>query len=211
MAKRSMLRKRPAGVEQASFMFEAVFAATIALTVTSGLALMFDKQIDLAKRARDTDLLEAAVNKDVNSLRQAARYWRMSYGPYSDNFLDASVTGISPYTQRQSGSLAYRPAVRSECISKDLYMLNFIADLKVIVLNANIPIVNSPRVFNAQDDITPPALASRYLLTRTMQRFSADPAVPTARLTYQLKPLNNAPALALERTAELQIEMQNGC
>ncbi|MFN9069700.1 MAG: hypothetical protein ACK59G_08740 [Cyanobacteriota bacterium] len=211
MAKRSMLRKRPPGVEQASFMFEAVFAATIALTVTSGLALMFEKQIDLAKRARDTDLLEAAVNKDVNSLRQAARYWRMSYGPYSQDFLDASVTGIAPYTQRPSGSLAYRPAVRSECLSKDLYLLNFIADLKVIVLNGNIPIINSPRAFNVQDNITPTALASRYLLTRTMQRFSADSSVPTARLTYQLKPLNNSPPLALERTAELQIEMQTGC
>ena len=208
MAKRSILRRRPPGAEPGSFLMEAVLSATLALTVTSGIALMFEKQIELTRRSRDTDLFEAAVNKDVNGLRQAARYWRMAYGPYSEDFLKP----VTPsYTQRNTGSLAYQPAVRSECLTKDLYMLNFIADLKFVVQNRKLDIVNKPRVFGLPEDITPTGLASRYLLTRTMQRFSADPSVPTARLSYQLKPLNGSAPLALERTAELQIEMQNGC
>jgi hypothetical protein len=195
--------------EPGSILLEAVLAATAAVTTLAIIAPMFAQQIELAKRARDTDLIETAATQDVNAIRRFARYWRMKSGSYSQSYLNPNVTGGS-YTQRTSGLITYSPLVLTECLTKDRFLINFLADLKNFQY-ANVDIVNYPQLFDVPRDITPPTLQSRYQLTRTLQRFRTDPGMPTLRLTYQLTPLNNAPPIAFERIAELQLEMQNAC
>lgn len=202
-------RRRPTGSEPGSFLLEALLAAALSGIVLAGIAPLFARQIELAKRARDTDLLETAVTKDVNAIRQFARYWGMKAGPYSEKYLNQTVTGFA-YTQSKSGTALYQPFNRQECQTKDIYLLSFLADLKNI-RSAGIDLVNFPRVFGLPENITPKSLVSRYKLTRTLQRQSSDPAVATILLSYQLEPLNNAPDLAIDRTAELQLEKNNGC
>jgi len=211
MTKRSYRFRQPPRAEAGSILLEAVLAAVLAISTLAIIAPMFSKQIEQARRARDTDLLEVAATKDTNALRQFARYWRMKSGPYSSSFLTASATGFT-YSQRQSESIGYQPTARSECLTKDSYLRNFFADLKPFALkSASIEVVNPPRIFNLAEDVTPTGLSSRYLLTRTLQNLSNDPSVSTMVVTYKLSPLNGAPPLAFERSAELGLEMHTGC
>lgn len=203
---------KPPGAEQASFLMEAVIAAVLALSTLAAIAPLFAQQIELAKRARDTDLLEAAATKDVNAIRQVARYWRMQEGPYSkkkgsQGFLDSSLTSARYYEQRNSGAVSFDPDI--DCTNKDEFIFAFLADFKN--LTSVIDISKRPRQFNSPIDITPPKLASRYTLERTLSRLSNDPGIPTLVVSYKLTPLNNAPALAFERTAEVQLEMHQAC
>ena len=216
MPSRSFRLQRRLPTEPGSILLEAVLAATIALSTLAIIAPMFAQQIELARRARDTDLIETAATQDVNSIRRFARYWRAKSGSYSQAYLTPNVTGLNPnstggaYTQRDSGTISYTSLTRNECLTKDGLLINFLADLKNFP-DANIDMVNYPRVFDLAEDITPPALASRYKLTRKLQRLRTDPGMPTLRISYQLTPLDNASPIAFERTAELQLEMQNAC
>lgn len=202
--------RKPPGTEQASFLMEAVFAAVIALSTLAAIAPLFAQQMELAKRAMDTDLLEAAATKDVNAIRQFARYWGMQEGPYSEKFLSATLTGAPFYKQRNSGTISYAPT-STDCSTKDWYIFNFMADFTNFSTAGLFDIPNPPRTFNSPVDITPPNLASRYKLERTVSRLSKDPGIPTLVVSYKLTPQNNAPALAFERTAEVQLEMHQGC
>lgn len=197
--------------ERGFIVMEAVFAAVIALATLASIAPMFSQQIELSRRARDTDLIEAAASKDANAMRQFARYWRMKSGPYTSAYLNPAVTGFI-YTKRDSEAIGYQPAARIECFTKDDYMNNFIADLKPAALQSiQMEMVNPPGRFGVPVDITPTGLASRYKLTRNLENLSADPMVATLRVSYVLTPLNGAAPLAFQRTAELQLEMHNGC
>jgi hypothetical protein len=193
-----------------------VLAATIALATLAAIAPMFAQQIELARQARDTDLVETAATQDINAIRRFARYWRIKNGPYSETYLNETVTGHNPtgpdggYRQRSSGTVGYVPVTRQECLTKDSFLVNFLADLKNFSA-ANIDVVNYPQFLGVARDITPPGLKSRYLLTRNMKRISTDPGLPTMVVTYALSPIGKARPIAFERTAELQLELQGGC
>jgi type II secretory pathway pseudopilin PulG len=94
MAKRTFHGKRKRG-EPGIILLEAVVAAAFASTILAVITPLFMRQIELARNARDLDLIEAAVNEDINAVRHYARFWRLSSGPYSPAVFSAFGLGSS--------------------------------------------------------------------------------------------------------------------
>lgn len=208
---RPIVRRQHPTSGTGSVLLEAVLAATTALVALAIIAPMFARQLELSRRARDTDLVEMAVNQDINAIRQIVRYMRMRSGPYSRGYIDKKglITGLGAYNQ--TSYIQYEPASIFECSSKNSLNRIILDDLKQYKF-AGITIVNYPRVLGLAEDITPPssALKGRYKLTRTLESVP-DSSVPTLRMRYALQNLGSAAPLAFERSAELQVEIHNGC
>ena len=209
---RPIVRRQHPTSGTGSVLLEAVLAATTALVALAIIAPMFARQLELTRRARDTDLVEMAVNQDINAIRQIVRYMRMRSGPYSRGYIykNAFITGLSS-GYNQTSYIQYEPASIFECTSKNSLNRIILDDLKQYKF-AGITIVNYPRVLGLAEDITPPssALKGRYKLTRTLESVP-DSSVPTLRMRYALQNLGSAAPLAFERSAELQVEIHNGC
>lgn len=94
MAKRTFHGKRKRG-EPGLILLEAVVAAAFAYTTVVYISPLFIRQIELARNARDLDLIEAAVNEDINAVRHYSRFWRLASGPYSPGTFSALGLGYS--------------------------------------------------------------------------------------------------------------------
>lgn len=211
MMTRRFLRQHQLHQETSAFLLlETVVAAATALVALAIIAPMFARQIDLARRSRDTNLADVIVNQDINAIRQYTRYMRLRSGPYSTKILNSNVTGLAAGYSQSLGSSHYE-TLAFECRTKDKLLVVALDDLKQYVF-ANMEITNYPQVMGYPRDITPPNsyLANRYKIERTLENVSSSDA-PALRLSYKLTPQNNSPELAFERTAEIQLEMQNGC
>ncbi len=101
---------KPKG-ESGFVLLESLVAVAFSATALAIITPMFSNQIEVAKRARDLDQIEAVVNRDINAYRHYARYWRaISKGPYSRAF--ASPTSPSA----DLNLLVYNPTP-SSCLS----------------------------------------------------------------------------------------------
>lgn len=73
-------------------LLEASAAATFFAVAMMFYMTIMNKQFELSRRARDLDLIEAAVNQDINAFRHQARLWYLWRGPYSATFNDSVYT-----------------------------------------------------------------------------------------------------------------------
>lgn len=193
--------------EPASLLLEAVLAAATAGLALALIAPMFARQIEMARRARDLDQLEALVNKDINAISQYARLWRLSSGPNTyPNFTIttqtyASNSPISSYTN--SGS---------SCNQKSTYNLLFISDLPQYQSVPGAEMNNRPAFLGVRQTMAlPQSLASRYRLVRSLDEVNT-PSEPTVRLSYTLELADpTAPVLAFHRAAEFHRSAQFWC
>jgi hypothetical protein len=67
-------------------LLEAAIASAFAITALTVYAKIMNRQLEMSRRARDLDLIEAVVNQDINAIRHQSRLWNMARGPYSDKF-----------------------------------------------------------------------------------------------------------------------------
>lgn len=201
----------------AYYLFESVVAMTAATVALAILAPMFARQIEMARRARDTDQLEAVVNKDLNSLRQITRFWRMRSGPAT--FLDSTITTVPYVTPKATSSTAqtYNNPLNA-CQAKTNHALAFMSDIgnitnlsKSELKIADPELNNPPNIFGQEETLTlPSSLAKRYTLKRTMSQGSTG-AYPAIRINYTIEKEANSPDLVFQRQADIQLEAQYWC
>lgn len=73
-------------------LMEVVVAAGFSAVALSASLVILNRQSEMAKKARDLAMIQAAVNQDVNAIRHMARTWYWSNSFYKD----ASINGDSP-------------------------------------------------------------------------------------------------------------------
>lgn len=196
----------------ASILLEAVIAAVIAMGTLAAIAEVFNRQFELIRRARDTDLLEAVVRKDINAIRQFSRLHLISSGPFSDQHIDR-LNPANPglYTGNQTVQ-TYSPINAIYCRDKQRLNNFFLADMKNMKSSGIVDLA-IPYFIGIPETITPDGIKDRYKLTRLLQTVTSTSTefVPSLRITYNLEPIGKAEALAFKRTAEIQIQYMNGC
>ncbi|MEB3335718.1 MAG: hypothetical protein VKP70_12120 [Cyanobacteriota bacterium] len=106
MAKPTFHRKHKR-LEPGIILLEAVVAAAFAATVLGVITPMFMRQIELVRNARDLDLIEAAVNKDISAMRHQARFFSLTSSPYSPSVFPNKHLGSST-------TMIYNPGVNCE-------------------------------------------------------------------------------------------------
>lgn len=89
--------------QQTGFLLlEAAIAIGFAAAALSIYTSILQKQIDMAKRARDLDMIEILVNQDINALRHQARLWKLNIPYASTGYNDYSVMTYDISTRCQS-------------------------------------------------------------------------------------------------------------
>ncbi|MEB3243137.1 MAG: hypothetical protein VKO44_05820 [Cyanobacteriota bacterium] len=205
---------------RATLLMEAILAASMAMLVLAVVAPLWQVHVKHMKKARDLDLLEALVIKDINSFRQYASQWKAQSGPYSNIILpdNKELTKVSPRAQVEEnrGATSYEAA--DYCLYTGNLEQQFRSDLGAYKTYfdsfahlANSTTLSRSRTF---DDVPP------YKLKRVVERpLDFDPANPdvkafTLRLRYTLfKSDGVTPAtdLPFRRTADVQVEAQYAC
>jgi hypothetical protein len=199
--------RRSRRAEPASLLLEAVLAAATAGVALALIAPMFARQIEMARRARDLDQLEALVNKDINAISQYARLWRLSSGPNTyPNF------SITTQTYASNSPISSYTNFGSACNQKSTYNLLFISDLAQYQNLPGTEMNNRPASLGLRQTMAlPQSLASRYRLVRSLDEVNT-PSQPTVRLSYTLELAEpTAPVLAFHRAAEFHRSAQFWC
>ena len=94
MAFRS-LQRRKTGREPGFALMEAVVAAGFSALALSASLLILNRQNQIANRARDLSLIQAAVNDDIAAIRQFARHWNWLNSPYANT---SNFSNTATYT-----------------------------------------------------------------------------------------------------------------
>lgn len=200
------LKRRQAGF----LLLEAAIAAGFAAMALTIYTSILQKQIDLAKRARDLDMIEMLINEDITAFRHQARLWKMSSGP-SYPSLGLNVSDIVTY--RLAAGDCYAWAI------KGILEMGFRSDL------AN----SKPALIPGTIKLNTP-ISSDYYQGYTITRTTSAPvnitdvgntlyvppesAAYTLRLTYTVTP-KSPPGTrlpnVLERVVDVQIPAQFSC
>lgn len=201
----------PRKAEPAGILLEAVLAtAIVGIALSFIVPEMFARQLELSRRTRDTNLVEAAVNRDINAYRQWARIFRLRRGPYSDKYIPSSswsydsINGaLAVYNVSTAGG--FREGV---CGKMRDFVLESLDDIPVANFNPDFA-KNSTKI------PLPKQLEGRYTLTRSYDFSRTTTDVMTYRINYKLEPNPGATSkiepLAFQRSAEIQIEAVNAC
>lgn len=90
-------------------LMEVVVAAGFSAVALSASLVILNRQSEIAQKARDLAMIQAAVNQDINAVRHAARihWWKNSY------YKDATINGDSPPNE-----MIYEPV--NECVKPAL-------------------------------------------------------------------------------------------
>jgi hypothetical protein len=203
-------RKHHPHSEPGSFLLEAVLSAAIALTTLALIAPMFAQQLVLARRARDTALVEAAVNQDINSFKQVASLWRQTSGPFSEKLINSSATKTlclnypgSNITQYSNRVDCTKPPTTTGCALGQSFLTSFRSD----VGTAHRSITGN--FLATIQDLTP---VPGYTINRQARTISDPDGRISVRLIYSITRSDGSPSeLAFSRSVDLLPEAFFSC
>jgi hypothetical protein len=193
-------------------LLEAAAAAAFAAAAMTVYTLIMNKQMELSRRARDLDLIEAVVNQDINAIRHQARMWELARGPYSDT-VRKNVTTSSVMTYNPRNGVCYT----WESGKKGFVDKNFLSDLSnysgiipgAIDVSGNRVRIGSVAGYWIVRNYSVPVVTSTSVNGTTSPNNSA---AQTFRVTYNVTIAGSTTQpFAFERTADIQIPAANFC
>jgi len=199
--------------ERGSILLEALIASAILTLVTATIAPLFLRHLELAKRTRDLNMVEAIVNRDINSFRHFSRFWKAFSGPYSSDILRNEITLTSPSPQNNGNRpLTYAPGEYCftwEPLKKDYLERSMSSDISSYgnSMPGGIDLKLSQGVSYRTLADLPGYEVRRYMTSVSLTGVNAN----AIRLSYLVVAKPNSPPLPFSRVAEIPIEAQFWC
>jgi hypothetical protein len=209
MALRSLQRRFQKG-EAGFILMEVVVAAVFSAVALTASIHILNRQSNMAFKARDLAMIQAAVNEDINSIRHEARFWKWLNSYYRPNV----PSGTPP------NELVYQPL--AECRGWDYAFggrmeADFRSDIgEYTNIPGAIPITKSVIAktvpgYDVRRTISiPPTFDSSNNASTTT---SGDRLNYTIRVTYTAKPLVTNPngVKTFDSTTDILIPAQFSC
>jgi hypothetical protein len=209
MALRFLQRRLPKG-EAGFALMEAVVAAGFSAVALSASLHILNRQSEMAFKARDLALIQAAVNEDINSIRHEARFWKWMNSYYRPNI----ASGTPP------NEMIYSPV--GECRAWDYALggkmeADFRSDMgEYTNISGAIPITRSVIAksvpgYDVRRTIAIPApfdTTNSATTTAAVNRLNY-----TIRVTYTARPLATNPkgVRTFDSTTDILIPAQFSC
>ena len=198
--------------EDGTILVEALIASAVMVVVFAAVIPLFLRHLELARRARDLDLVEAVVNRDINTYRHYSRFWQAFSGPYSTEILRQDITIATPSVQNNGKRpMTYAPG--GNCFTWDdqfLMQRSMASDISSYVkfMPGGIDLGLTQNLGYKLFDQVPGYRIKRFVQSVSALSFNA----LVIRLTYRVEPVsNNFPSLSFNRVAEIPIEAQYWC
>lgn len=193
-------------------LLEAAAAAAFAAAAITVYTVIMNKQMELSRRARDLDLIEAVVNQDISAIRHQARLWQLTRGPYSD-VIKKNLVKSNVMTYEPKNSICYA----WENGGKGILDRNFMSDLNTysnlvpgaINIIRNRVSIGAVRGYTITRNYSTPVVTSTSINNGISLNNSA---AQTMRVTYVVTTAGTTTQpFAFERTADIQIPAGNFC
>jgi hypothetical protein len=200
--------------ERGSILLEALIASAILTLVAATIAPLFIRHLELAKRTRDLNMIEAIVNRDINTFRHFSRFWKAFSGPYSSDLMRNEITLTTPSSQNNS----QRPmtyAAGEYCFTwedkkKDYLEKSMSTDIAAYgaSMPGGIDLIPDTGLSYRTLAVLPGYEVRRYMASVSLTGVNAN----AIRLSYLVVATSsNSPPLPFTRFAEIPIEAQFWC
>lgn len=197
--------------EEGSILLEALMASAILTLVAATIAPLFSRQLELARRTRNLDLVEAVVSRDINTFRHYSRFWKAFSGPYSGEIMKNEITLTQPSTQNNGQRpMTYTP--EGYCFTwndRDYLERSMSSDISSYAgsMPGGIDLGLSQGVPYKKFTEVPGYEIRRFMGSVSTSGFNAI----AIRLSYRVVALGSSPPLPFNRVAEVPIEAQFWC